>query len=100
MSKATHLWLDDMRDAPRGYALARTVAEATALLRRGTYRVVSLDGDLSATDPTHTGLDVVRWLAREVREGRLRAPKVTSHSGDPALRCEINREALALGGGR
>ena len=56
------LWLDDMRPAPRGWLLAKTVEEAKLHLAAGRVRNLSLDHDLGACDACLGGKSAEQWL--------------------------------------
>ena len=73
------LFVDDLRPAPNGWTLARTVDEAIELLLQGSVSELSLDYDLGGRDAT--GLDVLSWIETAVAEGRLKMPKMSAHSG-------------------
>lgn len=47
-----NLFVDDVREAPRGWILARTVTEAIALLANFKFEAVSLDHDIAFMDET------------------------------------------------
>lgn len=66
------LWLDDMKEAPEGWAWAKTRDQAIGVLERGDVEIASLDYDIN-WDPgesdddddfenTRTGMAVVHWL--------------------------------------
>lgn len=79
---ALKLFLDDHRQAPEGWALARSADEAIEMLRRGGVTELSLDYDLG--DPHFgTGLDVLDWLETALGERRLPLPRLVAHSGSP-----------------
>lgn len=58
------LWLDDLRPAPEGWTLVRSVNEAILLLATGTVLRASLDHDLGefAVDGGD-GFRLVDWMA-------------------------------------
>lgn len=54
------LYIDDLRPAPRGWALAKTSAEAIAILEASpVFEEISFDHDLGGEDTTRK---VVLWL--------------------------------------
>ncbi len=76
------LWHDDIREAPEGWVVARTNAEAMHYLRTGEVTEISLDHDLGLQNDTvlpedvdelidlmqeraknqENGLDLVKWM--------------------------------------
>ena len=84
------VWLDDIRDAPRGWVRAFTPEEVIALLQLGEVTEVSLDHDLGLDggESERTGYTVLLWLEMEVGTGRWRrlVPEITVHSGNPVGR--------------
>lgn len=80
------VWLDDEREAPRGWYHALTAPEAMGVLQSCYVTHLSLDHDLGHT---FTGYDLVKWLA-EYREamGLNFWPfnKPTIHSANPVGR--------------
>lgn len=66
------LWLDDLREAPKGWTHVTTVEAAQDLLKTGEVQKASLDHDLGyqlGEDGTidkvyfRTGYDLVKWMA-------------------------------------
>lgn len=80
---ARHLWVDDCKPAPEGYAVARTYDDAVRMLRRYEYDVLHLDHDLG--DDGRTGYDLLMQL---LSEGRCPAD-VRCISWNPAGRARI-----------
>ena len=54
------IWLDDIRPAPKGWVLCKTVPEARALLAQGDVVAISLDHDLG--EDQETGYDLLCWI--------------------------------------
>jgi hypothetical protein len=73
------LYVDDWRSAPSGWACARSVDEAIAILRQGTVTELSLDYDLGGAGTT--GLQVLHWIESEIESGHMAMPLMTAHSG-------------------
>jgi hypothetical protein len=92
MNEPWKLFLDDVRDAPEGWTLARSVEEAQSMVKaRGIPVALSLDHDMEYTVPKDlppgklitrvsghfvkgvaldpTGLDFADWFAHETIEG-------------------------------
>lgn len=56
------LWLDDIREAPKGWVWAKTITEAQEYLKTGTVTHASLDNDLGDT-AIPEGRKLVLWMA-------------------------------------
>lgn len=78
------LFVDDVRDCPVGWALARTYAEALKMLESGA-EVVSLDHDLGEEK---TGYDIACWLEERAFSG-FTVPEIRIHSANPVGRANI-----------
>lgn len=80
-----NLYLDDLRDCPEGFKLARTVAEAKAIMRNNTVDIVSLDHDLGVDQDgqeLENGYDFVKWFCEEGIE----VEKIYLHTDNPVGR--------------
>lgn len=88
------LYVDDLRSAPDGWVLARTVDEAVSVLRSGQVTEMSLDYDLGS--PNQTGLHVLQWLEVEVHSGTIRLPCMQAHSGSIVGRRRLEHRIEAL----
>lgn len=85
--------MDDLRDPPPGWVLARTVAEAIHWLQTGGVTHLSLDHDMGEED----GYAVVVWIERELHTGGVSPPaRMESHSMNPAGRHRIERAIAAI----
>lgn len=62
-----NVFLDDLRPAPKGFILAKTVEEAIELVGNNAVNRLSLDHDLGGLDgsDTKTGYDFCKWLTEE-----------------------------------
>jgi hypothetical protein len=78
--KAIKLWLDDCRPAPAGWTLARTIAEAIALLKTGRVTDASLDYHLIGREKGH---EVATFIKEEALAGRLPRLRWRTHTSDP-----------------
>lgn len=67
--KKMNLWVDDVKAAPEGWAVARTYDDAMKLLARYDYVTVALDHDLG--DDGNTGYDILCAMER----GEVRTPE-------------------------
>lgn len=87
------LYVDDLRSLPPDYdTLARTYAEALALLERGDVEVVSLDHDLGGA---RTGYDLACALERFAAQGRP-VPTIHTHSANPVGAQRIRAAAASV----
>ena len=89
------VWLDDMREAPRGWVRTFTPEEVIGLLQLGKVTELSLDHDLGLDDAVseRTGYTVLLWLEAEVGGGRWTRPppEISVHSGNPVGRDRMLR---------
>lgn len=109
------VFLDDVRDCPEGWTLARNYNEAIQLLRTREVKVISLDHDLGmevtgkvdvddwdeaillARDiEAKTGYDVACWIEQAVFEGRICAPFILCHSANPVGKKRIMQVAVKI----
>lgn len=70
------VFLDDLREPPKDYVLARTYEECIELLKNNDVEILSLDHDLGTS---YTGYDVCLWLA----ENNIFIPNIYIHSANP-----------------
>ena len=99
------IWLDDQRDAsdwgpgavenPTEWTRVNTVAELIAAVEIGNVSHVSLDYNLSHTDPGHTGMHALDYLADRVLAGKP-IPVVSVHSGHTAHAGDMWKRVQAL----
>lgn len=88
------LFVDDLREPPAGWTVARSSAEAIAVLEAGSVAAVALDHDLGGED---TGLRVIEWFERAVADDpEIELPAFSIHSANPvgAARMRTAIEAL------
>ncbi len=79
------LWLDDVRPAPEDWLWVKTVDDAIAELKTGSYSEVSLDYDLDQTDGERKGIEVMYWIGRAYEDGVLQEmPVIHVHTANPA----------------
>lgn len=81
MNKKINLYLDDSRDCPEGFAIARTVEQAKYYFDNYQIDILSLDYNLGVDAEGNllpTGYDFVRYIC----ENRLRANKIYIHTDD------------------
>lgn len=97
------LYIDDIRPAPEGWTLVRTVDEAIDLLRSQDWDEVSFDHDLAfshyAGEFTNekTGNELAQMLVDLVRAGKRKSPKCHVHSMNPVGRKRIIATLVAGG---
>jgi len=60
------IYLDDVRDTPKGWTRTYTVKETIGHLMYGKVTELSLDHDLGATDPDNTGYNVLKWMEEKM----------------------------------
>lgn len=80
-----NLYVDDLRDCPEGYTVARTYGEAILLLETQQVNILSLDHDLGEDEKGNllpTGYDLVKYIC----ENGLRANKIYMHTDNPVGR--------------
>jgi len=72
-----NVYLDDVRNAPEGFVLVKTVEECKELLLNNKVNILSLDHDLGNDQPT--GYDLVKWTI----ENKVYPNVITVHSLNP-----------------
>lgn len=80
-----YLYVDDLRDCPLGFTLARTYEEAIHLLENNKVEILSLDHDLGEDSDGKllpTGYDLVKYFC----ENGLRANRIYMHTDNPVGR--------------
>lgn len=90
--RGVKLWLDDLRPAPEGYELARSVREAQAVIEQieaegGTIEVIDLDHDLG--DYAQFGGDGIKLLDYLLERDTLYPVKF--HTANPVGRANMER---------
>ncbi|WP_316571390.1 cyclic-phosphate processing receiver domain-containing protein [Neobacillus sp. YIM B06451] len=74
-----NLYVDDLRDCPKGFVLARNIGEAIQLIENSNVHILSLDHDLGEDKNGNllpTGYDLVKYFC----ENGLRADKIYLHT--------------------
>lgn len=85
MTEILNLYVDDLRDCPNGYSVARTMEEAISILENSEVNILSLDHDLGEDDNGKllpTGYDLVKYFC----EYGLRVNKIYLHTDNPVGR--------------
>lgn len=89
-----NLYLDDLRDIPKGFQEARTVEEAIQIIQSSTVHILSLDHDLGIDEEGNlrkTGYDLVKCIC----ENGLRANRVHLHTDNVVGRDNMYQTFLA-----
>lgn len=79
MKEKINLYLDDLRDCPEGFVIARTVEQAKYYFENFQIQILSLDHDLGIDEQGNllpTGYDLVKYICEE----GLRADKIYLHT--------------------
>lgn len=85
MRNKINLYVDDLRDCPEGFVIARTVEEAKEYFKNFEIGILSLDHDLGVDDKENllpTGYDLVKYICEE----GLRADTIALHTDNPVGR--------------
>ena len=82
------LWVDDIRDAPEGWDLARTYDEAIRILESNHYKTLSLDYYLTdeSDKKSWNGYDILLWLKKRQEKGEYIPEKIFAHSSSMRAR--------------
>lgn len=89
-----NVYVDDLRDCPEGFVIARNYADALVLLREGNVGVLSLDHDLGVGSDGQiapTGYDLVKAICYE----GLRADEIYVHTDNPVGRDNMYKTLVA-----
>ena len=79
MSEKINLYVDDLRDCPSGFVIARNVEQAKYYFENFNIGILSLDHDLGVDEQGNllpTGYDLVKYIC----EKGLRADKIYLHT--------------------
>lgn len=85
MSKKINLYVDDLRDCPEGFLIARNIEQAKYYLHKFNIGIISLDHDLGADDQGNllpTGYELVKYIC----ENGLKIDKIYIHTDNPVGR--------------
>ncbi|MCP3920713.1 MAG: hypothetical protein GY711_34740 [bacterium] len=89
------VFLDDEREPPSGWRLARWPKDVIELLETGEVTDISLDHDLG-DDDRGTGYDVVHWIEEAVAVRAFRPPRIRVHSANPPARARMEAGIAAI----
>jgi len=87
MSDKIKIYLDDVREAPKGWLLVKNADHAIWWLKNGGVEEISLDHDLG--EDKLTGYDVAKWIEKEVYTNNFVSPIISIHSANPVGRKNI-----------
>ena len=79
MKEKINLYVDDLRDCPEGFVIARTVEQAKYYLENFKIEILSLDHDLGIDEQGKlipTGYDLVKYICKK----GLRAERIYLHT--------------------
>ncbi|GCD10467.1 cyclic-phosphate processing receiver domain-containing protein [Clostridium tagluense] len=85
MKEKINLYVDDLRDCPEGFVIARNIAQAKYYLENFQIETLSLDHDLGVDEQGNlipTGYDLVKYIC----EKSLRAERIYLHTDNPVGR--------------
>jgi hypothetical protein len=89
-----NLYVDDLRDCPEGFVVARTYEEAINLVENNEIEILTLDHDLGEDangKELPNGYDFVKWFC----ENGKRANKIYLHTDNPVGRNNMYETLLA-----
>jgi len=89
------VYLDDERQAPKGWIQIFWPEQAIELLKTGNVKEISLDHDLG--DDSHgTGYDVILWIEEAVIVNKFNPPIITVHSSNTSARYKMELGIKAI----
>ncbi|MBT2759902.1 hypothetical protein J7E85_01380 [Paenibacillus sp. ISL-20] len=92
--KKINLYVDDLRDCPEGFVVARTYYEAKHILETQDVSILTLDHDLGEDTEGKelpNGYDLVKYIC----EHGLKADKIYLHTDNPVGRDNMYKTLLA-----
>jgi hypothetical protein len=94
MKERINLYLDDLRDCPEGFIVARTVEQAKQYFENYLIDILSLDHDLGIDEQGNlmpSGYDLVKYIC----ENGLRAERIYIHTDNSVGRENMYQTLLA-----
>lgn len=90
----TKLYVDDLREAPEGWDVARNFHKAIVMLEETEYDEVSLDNDIASFygNREMMGYDILQWLIMRKLEGFKVPSIVRVHSANPVQREKMRQD--------
>ncbi|MDS0526543.1 hypothetical protein NNC19_12700 [Clostridium sp. SHJSY1] len=85
MNKKINLYVDDLRDCPEGFQIARNIEQAKYYLAKFDIEIISLDHDLGVDEQGNllpTGYELVKYIC----ENGLKIDKIYIHTDNPVGR--------------
>lgn len=83
-----NLYVDDLRQVPKNFEIARTYEEAIKILKNNTIDILSLDHDLGEEK---TGYDIVKYIC----QNNCKVKRVYLHTFNPIGRENMYQVLLA-----
>lgn len=83
------IWVDDIREAPKGYIWCRSVNETINLIKNNFNKITIISLDHDAGDYVKYGGDYIKildWLEEFEYKGNFIEFHITIHSGNPVGR--------------
>ena len=90
-----NIFLDDVRDAPKGWIKVRWPNEVIEYLKTGKVKTLSLDHDLG-DDEKGTGYDIILWIEERVKLSEFNPPEIIIHSANSVGRQRMERGIEAI----
>lgn len=96
MKEKINLYLDDLRDCPEGFVIARNMEQALYYLKNNEYevKILSIDHDLGIDEAGNllpSGYDLVKYFC----ENGLKAEAIYLHTDNPVGRDNMYQTLLA-----
>ncbi|HEY2493619.1 MAG TPA: cyclic-phosphate processing receiver domain-containing protein [Paenibacillus sp.] len=94
MDQIINLYVDDLRDCPEGFVVARTYKEAISILETQRVHILTLDHDLGEDregKELPNGYDLVKYFC----EHGLKVNKIYMHTDNPVGRRNMYETLLA-----
>ncbi|GAB6989434.1 cyclic-phosphate processing receiver domain-containing protein [Paenibacillus pini] len=94
MTEHINLYVDDLRDCPDGFVVARTYKEAIKILKNKEVNILTLDHDLGEDEEGKelpNGYDLVKYFC----EHGLKVNKIYIHTDNPVGRKNMYETLLA-----
>ncbi|WP_330404512.1 cyclic-phosphate processing receiver domain-containing protein [Vallitalea okinawensis] len=92
--RTINLYVDDLRDCPEGFVVARSYEEAIDILDKKTVDILSLDHDLGEDaygETRKSGYDLVKYIC----ENGIRVNAIYIHTDNPVGRDNMYKTLLA-----
>lgn len=93
------LYVDDVRECPPSWEVARSYTEAMMMLSLNDYDEVSLDHDIASFDSEGnemTGYTILCYLERQLLEHDRKIPYIHIHTANAAVRKKMEQVSSFL----